>query len=105
MADEEIHARYSSDTLVMPFIFVRHGEPEPTEWLERHSDPIRIPAIFVPHSSSDDSEPGIQDAAAAIGSDFGPAAVYDDIYTHLRRENVTNTDFGYHLYQTGAISP
>jgi hypothetical protein len=38
----------SFDELKLPFIFVPHGEPEPTDWLARHPDYIKLPATFVP---------------------------------------------------------
>jgi hypothetical protein len=48
--DEPPHA---FDEIKLPFIFVPHGAPEPTEWLERHRDYIKLPATFVPHARSD----------------------------------------------------
>jgi hypothetical protein len=36
------------NTLTVPFIFVRHGDPWPTEWLREHPGAVRIPATFVP---------------------------------------------------------
>jgi hypothetical protein len=45
---------YSFDELKLPFIFVPHGEPEPTEWLARHPDYIKLPATFVPRTGGDD---------------------------------------------------
>jgi hypothetical protein len=44
---------HSFDEIKLPFIFVPHGEPEPTEWLARHPDNIKLPATFVPHARSD----------------------------------------------------
>jgi hypothetical protein len=41
------------DELKLPFIFVPHGEPEPTEWLASHPDYIKLPATFVPRAGSD----------------------------------------------------
>ncbi len=41
------------DELRLPFIFVPHGEPEPTEWLSRHRDYIKLPATFVPRGGGD----------------------------------------------------
>src|ERR1700733_11941188 len=38
------------DEIRLPFIYVPHGEPEPTEWLERHPDCIKMPATFVPRA-------------------------------------------------------
>ena len=42
------------DELKLPFIFVPHGEPEPTEWMQHHPEYIKLPATFVPHGGSDD---------------------------------------------------
>jgi hypothetical protein len=42
----------SPDDLQVPFIFVPHGDPEPTEWMARHPGWINIPATFVPYGSS-----------------------------------------------------
>jgi hypothetical protein len=36
------------DEFKLPFIFVPHGAAEPTEWLERHRDYIKLPATMVP---------------------------------------------------------
>ena len=38
----------SDDDLKVPFIFVRNGDPWPTEWLREHPGAVRIPATFVP---------------------------------------------------------
>jgi hypothetical protein len=40
----------SFDEIRLPFIFVPHGLPEPTEWLQSHPDYIKMPATFVPHA-------------------------------------------------------
>ncbi len=40
------------DELKVPFIFVPHGAPEPTEWLANHRDFIKLPATFVPRGRS-----------------------------------------------------
>ena len=42
------------DELKLPFIFVPHGEPEPTEWLSSHPNYIKLPATMVPRMGSDD---------------------------------------------------
>ena len=42
------------DELKLPFIFVPHGAPEPTEWLANHRDYIKLPATFVPRGRSGD---------------------------------------------------
>ena len=34
----------------IPFCFVPHGAPEPTEWMARHPNWFKIPATFVPRS-------------------------------------------------------
>ena len=34
----------------IPFCFVPHGAPEPTEWMARHPGWFKIPATFVPRS-------------------------------------------------------
>src|SRR5208337_4197172 len=41
------------DELKLPFIFVPHGAPEPTEWLASHHDWIKLPATFVPRAHGD----------------------------------------------------
>jgi hypothetical protein len=38
------------DTLVVPFIFVPHGDPPPLEWMAAHPDWIRVAATFVPRA-------------------------------------------------------
>src|SRR5580704_16729897 len=42
------------DELKVPFVFVPHGAPEPTEWLANHRDFIKLPATFVPRGHSGD---------------------------------------------------
>lgn len=46
-------APLSFDEIKLPFIFVPHDAPEPTEWLQRHPDRIKLPASFVPQAPSD----------------------------------------------------
>jgi hypothetical protein len=38
----------ATDSIQAPFIFVRHGDPWPEEWLREHPGAVRIPATFVP---------------------------------------------------------
>jgi hypothetical protein len=42
----------SFDEIKLPFIYIPHGEPEPTEWLQRHPDYIKMPATYVPRARS-----------------------------------------------------
>jgi len=44
------------DDLVVPFIFVPKGSPEPTKWLAQHPGAIRIPATLVPRTSASGGE-------------------------------------------------
>jgi len=86
MSEEARRYRRSHDTLVVPFIFVPHGDPVPHEWLARHSDPIRVPATFVRRQPAPDqpqsqlwSDADFADAPALTGaggdlSEVGPEA-------------------------------
>jgi hypothetical protein len=38
------------DEIKLPFIFVPHGLPEPTEWVQRHPDYIKLPATLEPRA-------------------------------------------------------
>ncbi len=68
------------DTIRIPFIFVPHGHPPPTEWLRDHPEAFRIPAIFVPRGDGNgfDIQDGngfdIQGAADATGPAGRPVA-------------------------------
>jgi hypothetical protein len=37
-----------NEDIQAPFIFVRHGDPRPEDWLREHPGAVRIPATFVP---------------------------------------------------------
>lgn len=41
------------DVIVIPFIFVPHGAPPPSDWLRDHPDYIRLPAVFVRQDGGD----------------------------------------------------
>jgi hypothetical protein len=43
----------SFDELKLPFIFVPHGAPEPTEWMISHLDWIKLPATLEPNAQRD----------------------------------------------------
>jgi hypothetical protein len=43
----------ATDVIVIPFIFVPHGAPPPTEWLRDHPDYVRLPAVFEARDGSD----------------------------------------------------
>jgi len=47
------------EDLVVPFTFIRKGDPEPAEWLAQHPDAIRVPAVLVPRAGAD-GEDGIR---------------------------------------------
>jgi hypothetical protein len=42
----------SFDEIKLAFIYVPHGDPEPTEWMQRYADYIKMPATFVPRARS-----------------------------------------------------
>ncbi len=50
------------DTIRIPFIFVPHGAPMPTEWLRDHPEAFRVPATMVWRQNED----GEQTAAIAV---------------------------------------
>jgi hypothetical protein len=69
----------SFDEIKLPFIFVPHGEPEPTEWLHRHPDYIKLPATFMPRAHGDRQADPVAGAPppAQRNSAGGPAASSD----------------------------
>jgi hypothetical protein len=48
MSDQD---RHYDDELRIPFLFVPHGDPFPTEWVREHPDYVRIPAIMLPRGT------------------------------------------------------
>jgi len=70
------------DELKVPFIFVPHGAPEPTEWLANHRDFIKLPATFVPRGrsggqanlSSDGPQPIQHRTVDGLAAASGPTA-------------------------------
>ena len=59
------------DMIRIPFIFVPHGHPPPTEWLRDHPDAFHVPAVFVPRGEAEgfdirlDPETDVQPEAGA----------------------------------------
>jgi hypothetical protein len=51
MTDDDPKQSGSHD-LDAAMIFVRHGDPELTEWMARHPGHVRIPAVMVPREAS-----------------------------------------------------
>ena len=49
-----------SDELYVPFLFVPHGDPEPSDWMAAHPGWIRLPAVMMPRSTGPESEPAAQ---------------------------------------------
>ena len=70
---------HSFDEIRLPFICVPHGEPEPTEWLSRQPDYIKLPATFVPRAHGDRQADRVagDDPPAQRSSTGGPAASSD----------------------------
>src|SRR5262245_14463505 len=58
-----------ADEIGIPMIFVPHGHPEPREWMARHPDWVKIPAVMVPRRQpqpmADPAPPTVAVAAAA----------------------------------------
>ena len=50
MADQRSETT-NSDDLNVPFLFVRHGDPLPAEWMARHPGWVKFPATMVPRGS------------------------------------------------------
>jgi hypothetical protein len=44
---------HTFDEIKLPFIFVPHGAPEPTEWLRNHTGWTKLPATLEPNSRGD----------------------------------------------------
>ncbi len=52
MLDSRDEPPQSFDEIKMAFVFVRHGDPEPVEFMQRYPDYIKMPATFVPRARS-----------------------------------------------------
>ena len=63
-----------SNGIKVPFVFVRHGDPLPVDWMTRHPGWVKFPATLVPRPVPQRVVPGTAwDAAGAVGSaGFGP---------------------------------
>jgi hypothetical protein len=62
-------SRNDRNTLSVPFIFVKHGDPLPVRWMAEHPDHIKVPAVMVPHGTRPPppwSDAGAGAAAAAL---------------------------------------
>ncbi len=70
MADEKDRPG-AWDVVRIPFCFVPHGAPEPTEWMARHPNWFKIPATFVPRGNWP------REPAAAKPDNSGGARVAD----------------------------
>jgi putative chitinase len=57
-----------------PFVFVRHGDPPPLDWMARHPGWVRFPATLVPRPVPQRVVPGTPWDAAGAGeaAEFGP---------------------------------
>ena len=87
MNSNDIADPASPDTIRIPFVFVPHGLPPPTDWLRDHPGHVRVPAVMVPRSAAedgaaDDQRPDIPgDDAATPAADaaapFPPAGSTD----------------------------
>jgi len=62
------------NTLVLPFIFVPHADPWPTEWLREHPGAARIPATFVPRAPAAGESGTRMDVSLALPDPVDPAA-------------------------------
>ena len=66
------------EDLVVPFIFVPKGDPEPTEWLAQHPGAIKIPAVFVPRGRGRDAQLKV-DLNSALERMARDAGLADDL--------------------------
>jgi hypothetical protein len=78
VADERSEAT-NPDDLNAPFLFVRHGDPLPNEWMARHPGWVKFPATMVPRGSrSSGSAPNpmvAQVAGLGAAAAIAPAVV------------------------------
>ena len=65
-----------SNAIAVPFVFVRHGDPLPVEWMARHPGWVRFPATLVPRPVPRQVVPGAAWDVAGAGepSGFGPTS-------------------------------
>ncbi len=65
---ESLPRQPGPDDVVIPFVFVPHGAPEPTEWMAEHPGWVKFPAMLVIRPA------GLNAASALVGTAAAGAA-------------------------------
>ncbi len=77
------------DDLVIPFVFVPHGAPEPTEWMNEHPGWVKFPAtVMLRPAGSDPTSAALGTTAVAGAGASGLGGAFGEAFTEFLVEEL-----------------